>query len=123
LALALLVSRFRPALTVISAVVGGLALVIYWRAQVRWTRRILPALGAVLTIGLAILARVNVYELMFHPIDHASFSAASQMKLDKDEKVIAVRMGDKARAYPIRSLSYHHLINDVVGESAIVATY
>src|ERR1700730_14645387 len=68
LALALVVSRFRPELTVISAVVGMLALVIYWRAQPRWTRRLLPSLSAVLTVGLVFLARVNIYELMFHPI-------------------------------------------------------
>jgi hypothetical protein len=123
LALALVVSRFRPELTVISAVVGILALVIYWRVQARWPRRLLPSVSVVLTVGLAFLARVNIYELMFHPIDRASFSAASQVKLDKDEKVIAVKLGDEARAYPIRSMSYHHLINDVVGEVAIVATY
>jgi hypothetical protein len=123
LALALMVSRLRPAVTVVCAVVGLLALAIYWRAQARWPRRILPAMGAVLTLALAFLARVNIYELMFHPIERASFSPASQVKLDKNEKVIAVRIGDKARAYPIRSMSYHHLINDVVGELAILPTY
>ena len=123
LALALVVSRFRPELTVISAVAGLLALVIYWRAQPKWTRRLLPSLSAVLAVALVFLARVNIYERMFHPIDRASFSAASQVRLDKDEKVIAVKLGDKARAYPIRSLSYHHLVNDVVGDFAIVATY
>ncbi len=44
-------------------------------------------------------------------------------KLDKDEKVIAVKIGASARAYPIRGMSYHHIINDVVGNVAIVATY
>jgi hypothetical protein len=60
---------------------------------------------------------------MFHPIGRASFSSAPQVKLDKDEKVIAVNIGGEARAYPIRSMSYHHLINDVVDKLAIVATY
>jgi hypothetical protein len=79
--------------------------------------------SAGLVAVLAVLARVNVYELMFRPIDHASFAAASRSKLDKDEKVIAVKVGGEARAYPIRNMSYHHLINDVVGRTAIVATY
>jgi hypothetical protein len=37
--------------------------------------------------------------------------------------VIAVRIGGEARAYPIRSMSYHHVFNDVLGPDAIVATY
>jgi hypothetical protein len=123
LAVALVVSRFRPAVTVVSAVAGMLALAIYWQVQARRPRRILLATGAVLTLALALLARVNIYEMMFHPIERASFTSASQVRLDKNEKVIAVRIGDKARAYPIRSMSYHHLINDVVGELAILPTY
>ena len=86
-------------------------------------RRVLAGVVASFVAVLAFLARVNVYELSFHPIDHSSFSAASQMKLDPDEKVIAAFIGGEARAYPIRNMSYHHVINDVVGKVAIVATY
>lgn len=71
---------------------------------------------------LAVLARVNVYELMFHAIGRPSFAAISQVKLDPDEKVNAVRVGGQARPYPIRSISYHHVVNDVVDKRAIVAT-
>ena len=74
-------------------------------------------------VALAFLARVNIYELMFHPVVHASFSDAQAVKLDGAEKVIAVRIGGEARAYPIRVLSYHHVLNDLVGGVAIVATY
>ena len=83
----------------------------------------MTAVGAVLAVVLAVLARVNVYELMFHPLNHPSFTAASEVKLDGAEKVVAVRVGGEARAYPIRSMSYHHVVNDVVGGAAIVATY
>ena len=116
LAVALVVSRFRPAshghrgdcggsggdrvLARAGARSGGGC----WR---RWARR--------WWCVLAVLARVNVYELMFHPVDHPSFAAASEVKLDGDEKVIAVKIGGEARAYPIRSMSYHHIVNDVVG--------
>jgi hypothetical protein len=60
---------------------------------------------------------------MFHPLDHPAFAAASEVKLDKDEKVIAVKLGSEARAYPIRGMSYHHVINDVLNNEPIVATY
>ena len=37
--------------------------------------------------------------------------------------VIAVKVNGSARAYPIRSMSYHHIYNDVVLGEPIVATY
>ena len=37
--------------------------------------------------------------------------------------VLAVSVGRDARAYPIRNISYHHVVDDVVGGSAIVVTY
>jgi hypothetical protein len=60
---------------------------------------------------------------MFHPDARPSFTAASGAHLDPDEKVIAVRIGAAARAYPIRNISYHHVINDTLDKAAIVATY
>ena len=123
LAIALVVMRFRIAATAMSAAAALAALVLYWRAQPRRWRRAFAAAGAVVVCALAALARVNIYELMFHPDDRPSFAAASRMKLDKDEKVIAVKIGGAARAYPIRNISYHHVINDVLDKVAIVATY
>jgi hypothetical protein len=123
LAAALVVARFRPAITVMSALAAALALIGYWRLQARIWKRILPSAGALLAIVLAFLARVNIFEIMFHPNPHPSFVAASGAKLDAAEKVIAVRMGKDARAYPIRSMSYHHIVNDVLDGAAIVATY
>ena len=123
LAIALVVLRFRTAATLISGAAALAALVLYWRAQPRRWRRTFAAIGAALVCVLAALARVNIYELMFHPDERPSFAAASRMKLDKDEKVIAVKIGGAARAYPIRNISYHHVINDVLDKTAIVATY
>ena len=123
LAVALVVMRWRPAIMVISAVAALATLAGYWRSQLRRWPRFLAAACAGLVCLLAALARVNVYELMFHPDSHPAFQAASQVKLDGREKVIAVKIGGSARAYPIRAISYHHVINDVVERVAIVATY
>jgi Protein of unknown function (DUF3179) len=113
LALALVVIRFRPVITVITAMAAIVSLIGSWRAQpLKWSR-VLPVAGAALVIVLTFLARVNVYELMFHPLIHPSFTAAHEVKLDGAEKVVAVRIGREARAYPIRSMSYHHVVNDV----------
>ena len=123
LAVALVVARFRAVITVISAMAAIAALIGYWRRRPPIWKRVLQAAGAVLVIVLAFLARVNVYELMFHPVVHPTFTAAQGVKLDGAEKVIAVRIGGAARAYPIRGMSYHHVLNDVVGGVAIAATY
>ena len=123
LAVALVVTRFRPAITVLCAGAALAALVWYWRVQRRIVWRLLAVLGTVCVALLAVAARVNIYELMFHHLDHPEFAAADKVKLDNDEKVIVVKIGDAARAYPIRSMSYHHVVNDMVGQTAIVATY
>src|ERR1035438_10128871 len=123
LAGALVVARFRAVRPGFAALPAVLATMEQWRTQPLKWRRGFTAAGAALAIVLAFLARVNIYELMFHPLIHPSFTAARDVKLDGAEKVIAVRVGGEARAYPIRSMSYHHVANDVVGGTAIVATY
>jgi hypothetical protein len=125
LMLALAISRFRPVVTVVSALVAIGAAIAYWRwEQAEKWRRITVAAGAVLVCVLAGLARVNVYEqLMFHAVDHPEFAAAAKVKLDPDDKLIVVKIAGSARAYPIREMGYHHVVNDVVGGTAIVATY
>jgi Protein of unknown function (DUF3179) len=120
---ALLVSRFRPLVTVVSAIAAVVAAIGYWRVQSNKWRRALTVTGAGFVCILGFLARVNVYELMFHPVDHPAFAAASDVKLDKDDKLIVVKIGGSARAYPIRTMGYHHVVNDVVGGTALVSTY
>jgi hypothetical protein len=124
LQVALFVLRWRPYLEAAASIAVVAALVRYWRSRPRIIFRILATVGALLVCGFAWLSRINIYErMMFHHYDHPSFSAAAQAKLDGDEKVIAISIGGVARAYPIRSMSYHHVVNDVVGGVPIVATY
>jgi hypothetical protein len=121
---ALAVLRFGPVLTVISALAALAAAMMYWRAQGPMRGRMLVAGGAVLVCVLAVLARANVYEqLLFHPVEHPEFAAASDVKLDGDDKLIVVKIGGSARAYPIREMGYHHVVNDVLGGTALAATY
>jgi hypothetical protein len=121
---ALWIVRYRNAVTVLSAVVAIGAAATYWRVRTRTSPRIIAALGALAVCVLAALARVNVYEqLMFHADDRPSFVAASQAKLERDDKLIVVKIGGIARGYPVRTMGYHHVVNDEVGGTPIVATY
>jgi Protein of unknown function (DUF3179) len=124
LMVALTVSRVAPVLTLISALAALAAAIAYWRGQAPARSRWLVAGGAMLVCVLAVLARVNVYEqVMFHAVDHPEFAAVKDTKLEPDDKLIVINIGGVARAYPVREMGYHHVVNDVVGGTALVATY
>ncbi len=53
---------------------------------------------------------------VFVPASNADF-------LDPDDRVLGVAIGSSARAYPVRILNYHEIVNDVLGSEAIVVTY
>jgi hypothetical protein len=60
---------------------------------------------------------------MFHPVPDARFESASASKLANGEMILAVRFGSDARAYPIREMAYHHVLNDVVNGVPVAVTY
>jgi hypothetical protein len=123
LMIALAVWRYRPFVMILCALTSFAAAAWYWARETRWQRRVWSAAGVLAVSAITLLSRVNVYEIMFHPAGNPSFSTIDQSKLDGDEKVIAVSIGTEARAYPIRIISYHHIINDIVDGVPIVATY
>jgi hypothetical protein len=93
-----------------------------WRGAGWWRKSFL--LFTLFIVGFsAVMSRLNHFEWMFHPIPGAQFVLPSQAKLDAKEMVMAVRTGRDARAYPIREMAYHHILNDEVDGRPIVVTY
>jgi len=88
-----------------------------------WWRKVLLSLVMVFVVFSAVMARLNYFEWMFHPVDSPQFESASESKLDPSEMILAVSFGSDARAYPISEMAYHHVLNDVVGGVPLVATY
>ncbi len=123
LRLALEVLRVRPIFMIIAVSLTAIACAKYWLAVQARRRRALAMTASIAVLGFAALSRINIYEIMFHPIDRPEFVAETATKLEGAEKVIAVRIGDEARAYPIRSISYHHIVNDRLDGVPIAATY
>ena len=123
LAAALAILHVRPFIETSCVILALGSLARYWRLERRRSRHIWAVVGVSFVCAFAALSHVNVYELMFRPIGHPAFMAIHDVKIDGDEEVIAVKLGGKARAYPIRSISYHHVVNDLVGQVAVVATY
>jgi hypothetical protein len=121
---ALTILRVRPYLQIAFAVLGLILLAWCWQRSRRALSRVLASLMTLAIVGFGLLSRVNVYEaLMFRPFDNPVFAAASTTKLDGKEQVIAVKVKNEARAYPIRQISYHHVINDFLAGLPILATY
>ena len=60
----------------------------------------------------------------FVPLDDPVFLAADEADyLGDEELVLGVEWADEVRAYPVRMLRYHHVINDSVGGSPLLVTY
>jgi hypothetical protein len=95
---------------------------VLWRNLRRWQKALL-VLALVPVAFSAVMARLNYFEWMFHPIDSARFLPQAQSKLDAKEMIMAIRIGSDARAYPISEMAYHHVLNDVVGGVPVTATY
>jgi hypothetical protein len=123
LVVALAVIRARLAAGLACSALALMSAWCYWRTAAQRWRRALAAAAAIGVCGFTALSRVNIYELMFHPADRLAFVSADQAKLDAGEMVIAVNLAGSARAYPVRSMSYHHIVNDVVAGRPITATY
>jgi hypothetical protein len=105
-------------------VVASLALAaLLWRQSPRFRKRLGLVSLALLTCVSAVAARINVFEQMFHPIEAPAFLPAAQARFDAEDMVLAVTANNQSRAWPVRTLAYHHLINDTVGGVPLVATY
>jgi hypothetical protein len=122
LALAMAVRQRAPWGTLGAALVCLVFLLVLWGASNRWRKIALACVMALVTFS-AVMARLNYFEWMFHPVESPQFEAASASKLDKSEMILAVRFGSDARAYPIREMAYHHVLNDVVAGVPVAVTY
>jgi hypothetical protein len=61
---------------------------------------------------------------MFHPLANAGYAKVSEATFVGDsDMVLAVENNGEAVAYPVRLMAYHHLVQDTVGGTPIVATY
>jgi hypothetical protein len=123
LAVALSVRRWGPWLAPLCAAASVPAAVWAWRLARRRTGRAWAAILFALTSLFAGLVQVNIYEIMFHPVEGLQFVAASQSKVSGDDMVLAISIGGQSRAYPIRTIGYHHIVNDWVGGVPVAATY
>jgi Protein of unknown function (DUF3179) len=117
--------RWAPAVTVLLLAVGlGLAVAL-WRGS-RWWSRALAVLGVVVLAGAAWRAPKNelMFEGMFAPMAKtASVPAADARWVEDGDPVLALSINGDDAAYPVRQVSYHHIVHDVVGGVPVAVTY
>jgi hypothetical protein len=119
---ALMVKDIAPTFTLLAALHTVVFAILFWKRVATWEKTIF-VLGTLLAVGAAVMSRVDYFEWMFHHLKTPGFTTAAATKLDDSEMVMAVRFGNDARAYPIREMAYHHVVNDVVGGVPIAVTY
>jgi hypothetical protein len=120
--LAMALRQHAPVGTLLAGLACFLFALALWRGANHWRKAVLALTLFVVTFS-AVMARINYFEWMFHPIAGEQFIAQSESKLDPKEMIMAVRLGSDARAYPISQMAYHHVLNDVVGGVPVAVTY
>jgi hypothetical protein len=111
----------KPIVALLTLAIAAGALLL-WRGS-GWVAGTL--LGVAVTVSLLATAGtwINPYEQMFHPMGDPRFISADQATIDPNDMVIAVTMNGESRAYPIREMGYHHIVNDRVNGLPMVVTY
>jgi hypothetical protein len=122
LALAMALRQRAPSTTLAAALVCLVLLLLLWQTAELWRKILLTSVMVVVTFS-AVMSRLNHFEWMFHPIDAPQFESAPTSKLGNQEMILAIRYGADARAYPIREMAYHHILNDVVAGVPVAVTY
>lgn len=120
--LAMAVRDRAPLATLIAAILFLLLTLILWRGGSLW-RKIGLGVAVALVAFSTVMARMNYFEWMFHPVANAQFENEADSKLAASEMILSVKFAADARAYPISQMAYHHILNDTVDGVPIAVTY
>ena len=122
-ALSYTLRRWSPYITILSLACAGFLLVQLWPGS-RWWKKAFLVIVLVPLLASTWFARQNHFEWMFNPLANAAYARVSEAGFVADSDIVmTVENNGDAAAYPIRQMAYHHLVQDVVGGTPIVATY
>ena len=124
LAISYAMRSWSPYLT-IAALIFAIALTAWlWRASRRWFAKIGLIIILLPLFPATWFARQNHFEWMFNPLEHSTYArAADAAYVEDSDMVLAVSINGESAAYPVRLMAYHHVVQDQVGGTPIVATY
>ncbi len=84
----------------------------------------LLSVPALILLGLSVfVANTNMMEERFRPLEVVGYVPAAEADfIEPGNKLLRVERDGSARAFPLRLLAYHHVVNTAVGgEPAVVA--
>ena len=116
--------RWSPLGTVFVLALGLFLIVRLWRGSQRWWKKAFLVVVLIPLLASTWVARQNHFEWMFNPLANATYAKTSEASFVTDSDIVmTVESNGEAAAYPVRQMAYHHLVQDVVGGTPIVATY
>jgi uncharacterized BrkB/YihY/UPF0761 family membrane protein len=123
-ALSYVLRSWSPLVTLTASFVGVAIMIFLWKNVRRWWLKVLLVVLILPLFAATWLARQNHFEWMFNPLPNAAYAKVSSANYLADaDMLLAVENNGEAAAYPIRLMAYHHVVQDVVGGTALVATY
>ena len=112
---------------IVTLIASGLAVALaiwLWLHTRRWWTKAILVLTLAFSLASTWFARQNHFEWMFNPLINAAYAKVDEASFVNDtDMVLAVENNGDAVAYPVRLLAYHHVVQDYVGGTPIVATY
>lgn len=124
LRLALGLVRWGPWLTLVTALAGlAVARVLFLRPTLGRIARVALVVGILPLLAAPVLGRINIYERMFHSVRAPAFVPGASAQLAPGDMVLTVRRGAVRHAFPVRAMTFHHIVNDVLDGAPIAVTY
>jgi hypothetical protein len=116
--------RWSPLVTLIALALALILVAWLWHGSRRWWKKVLLVIVLIPSLAATWFARQNHFEWMFNALANAAYAKTSEAGfVDDADIVMAVESNGEAAAYPVRLMAYHHVVQDVVGGTPIVATY
>lgn len=112
-----------PLLTIVLLAAGLVCAAALWKGG-RVLRRVGVVAALLVLAAMVPAARWSPEETMFRPLPEPGFIEASRAShVEPDDMVLGIEIGGQAKAYPVRLLAYHHVVNDELNGVALAATY
>jgi hypothetical protein len=124
LAISYAMRRWSPSLTIAALMISFMLVGWLWRGSTRWLAKVALIIMLLPLLLAAWFARQNHFEWMFNPLTNTAYAKSSDASfIDDKDMVLGVQNNGEAVAYPVRLMAYHHVAQDVVGGTPIIATY
>jgi hypothetical protein len=122
-AISYVLRSWSPIVTIAAVIISFLIVGWLWRGT-RWFAKAALVFLLLPLLAATWFARQNHFEWMFHPLPHAAYVSPTEASFVGDsDMVLAVENNGEAVAYPVRLMAYHHVVQDVVGGTPLIATY